>query len=77
MCANQNQFAVFAQVRHNQVLGRIRRQLGPQRRCQCIHLLSTLDNFIQSATITGFEQIFESNYGHDNVTELAIFEVVW
>jgi hypothetical protein len=39
--------------------------------------LSALDNFSQSAAGTRFEQIFEPNNGHGNVTELAIFAVAW
>jgi hypothetical protein len=36
-----------------------------------------LDNFVQSAAGTRFEQFFEANYGHGSVTELAVFGVVW
>jgi len=39
--------------------------------------LSALDNFVQSAAGTRFEQIFEANNGHGTVTELAVFGVVW
>jgi hypothetical protein len=48
-----------------------------QRRCELIHILSALDNFVQSAAGTRFEQIFEANNGHETVTELAVFGVVW
>ena len=46
--ANQHQFPIFAQIGREQMRLRVVRQKRPQRGCQIVHILSSLDNFFQS-----------------------------
>ena len=71
--ADDDELAIRPDIGRHDVLGDLPGLCGPQRTGQRIHILSSLDNFLQAAGGVLFEQIFEFGDWHKNVMEFAFF----